>query len=124
MTARDWLAKRAELEAAASEGPWEAPEAILGVAATTVFGPERTHALYHTGDHGTAAWVADARTTAPAMRKALEAVLAIHHQRPWEALKDSMYFGQAEFPDQCDHCRRAYPCTTVDALTAALGGES
>lgn len=119
MTAREWLAKRAELEAAATEGPWEAPEAVLGVAATTVFGPEYAHVLYHSRDHGTAAWVADARTSAPAMRKALEAVLELHPQEPFEMPNGKTWV-------RCGRCSHASnrPCPTVAAVEAALGVES
>lgn len=43
------------------------------------------------------------------------AVLALHHRRPW-VMSDPMAHDDTQFSDVCDHCRRAYPCPTVQAL--------
>lgn len=78
MTTTDPRARLDEIKAradAATEGPWEAPETILGLPATTVFGPKRRHVLYHTGTHIDAEFVAHARTEHPAMAAALTDVL-------------------------------------------------
>ncbi|MGH1563059.1 hypothetical protein [Mumia sp. DW29H23] len=52
-------------------------------------------------------------------RGALAAVHDLHHRRPHQ-LGDFVHFGQAVFPDLCDHCRVAYPCDTVQAIQEAL----
>jgi hypothetical protein len=49
---------------------------------------------------------------------AVARVRTLHFQRPWQAWGDFTHFGQTEFPDLCDHCRRAYPCETIQALEA------
>lgn len=49
---------------------------------------------------------------------AVERVRALHFRRPWSVWGDFTHFGQTEFPDLCDHCRRAYPCETIQALEA------
>lgn len=49
---------------------------------------------------------------------AVEAVMAFHIEREWRPL-DGMHLGGTV----CDHCRRSWPCRTVQAITAALEGE-
>lgn len=47
-------------------------------------------------------------------------VEGLHFRRPWDFLRDSVTFGQTQYPDLCDHCRSNWPCPTL----AALKGES
>ncbi len=70
-----------------------------------------------------AEFIAHARTDVPALVAALRAVLDMHARRPWR-LGDFLCHGQTEFPDQCDACRTEWPCPTVLAVEAALGGFS
>ena len=44
----------------------------------------------------------------------VEAVLDLHVEREWRPL-DGMYLGGTS----CDHCRRSWPCPTVQTLTTA-----
>ena len=90
MTAADWLAERARIEQAASEGPWEhegVGEIIqhfsLPEPATIVSTDVACMGYCYGGSAAgverdeDAEFIADARTSAPKMRAALEAVLAI-----------------------------------------------
>ena len=49
-------------------------------------------------------------------QEAVEAVKALHSQRPFDLSKDSVYFGQTTYPDKCDHCRVPWPCATIKAI--------
>ena len=122
----DWIAKRRELLAAATEGPWEAdgteisqhwscPEPWKPVASNEV-----ACMAYCYGGSGRgiereddANLIADARTSLPRALDALEAVLAPHqlHEVPG---------GQR----WCLHCGADWPCPTVDAAETALRGDS
>ena len=44
-------------------------------------------------------------------------LLALHRRRPHEPF-DFITFGQTEFPDLCDHCRRRWPCETAAIIEA------
>ena len=59
----------------------------------------------------------NARDRAEKAEAKVARVEALHFRRPWNFLRDSLVFGQADHPDQCDHCRRNWPCETVAALT-------
>ena len=109
VSAEEWLAERARIEQAATEGPWEingAGEYVSGVG--LMVGP---------GDDGVSGadvdFITDARTAMPKMRAALEAVLALHWGEPY-----------AQGPGYCAECEHQWPCPTVAAITAALGAES
>ena len=58
----------------------------------------------------------NARDRAERAEAKLARVEALHFRRPWSFLRDSLVFGQATHPDQCNHCRRNWPCETVAAL--------
>ena len=136
MTAADWISDRRTLIDAAPPAPWKYREGAYGDPAN---GPDHTKLTAPHPEHGEQtiaegeydswsglglALAADARTSLPAALNALEAVLKLHYRREWSQWSgDFMYFGQTEFPDLCDHCRRAYPCETVTAITTALGSE-
>ena len=117
MSAAEWIAKRRELLADATEGPWAAEYSSLHRdcvvphdARSTREAVAQTRLLRAAGD---AALIADARTSLPRALDALEAVLAPHqmHEVPG---------GQR----WCLHCGGDWPCPTVDAAETALRGES
>ena len=73
MSAAEWIAKRRELLAAATEGPW-APEDVYGlVAPTKIDGYTHPVERAETIRQGAAddALIADARTSLPAIAEAL-----------------------------------------------------
>lgn len=134
MTAQERITEWAALADKATRGPWRylsrnaisTPPIDIDEAN---WGPEghsgyRIHTAQDTGawKYADAALFAASRTAVPAMAAALTAVLERHHRRVWSILSgDSATFAQTEYPDQCDHCRRAYPCPTVEAIETALG---
>ena len=125
MSAEEWLAERARIEQAATDGPW--------IAATGAYGwdhdDEATHVWHREPIGGgtykalikivdnelnqtapeDAEFIADARTTMPKMRAALEAVLALHWGEPY-----------AQGPGYCAECEHRWPCGTYGAITEAL----
>jgi hypothetical protein len=112
---------RARVEAA-TEGPWRTRRhrarnlAVTDEAAATF--------VAHYTEPDNAEFIAAARADVPVLVAAVEGVLALHTRRPWSTILDSVEFDQQEFPDQCNHCRQAWPCATVRAVQDALGGES
>ena len=124
----EWIAKREQLEQAATEGPWhwepssmagkwptlveslatEDGEAVLLGWGDDAFGIE--------GDPADREFIADARTSLPAALAALKAVLDEHPRY------------EGDFSDFCGHCQArgegVWPCPTVTAIHAALRGES
>lgn len=90
MSAADWLAERARIEQAATDGPWvrewSTPDQwwIIHGQPNPAKGDDRmvcpeVATLNHREDWtADAAFIADARTAMPKMRAALEAVLALH----------------------------------------------
>jgi hypothetical protein len=88
---------------------------------TTQGDPQRCESDGYT--YADAEFIAHARTDLDDLRGAVEDVLALHHRRAWTWHQDSVEFGQTEFPDQCDSagCHN-WPCPTVAAITARLGG--
>ena len=56
------------------------------------------------------------------LRRQVAAVRALHYRRPFgrssKGAPDFVAHGQTEFPDQCDHCQRCWPCDTIRALDA------
>lgn len=133
MTARDWLAKRAELEGAAPSAPWMYTERADGnpadgptLTALVANHPTLGEQTIAQGDYDSWSghaliFAADARTSAPAMRKALEAALEIHHLIEGRPDCGNGCCGVVE--DECAECRY-WPCYTVTAIEAALGDES
>ena len=122
MTAADWLAERRRIEQAASEGPWEhegVGEIIqhfsLPEPATVVSADVACMGYCYGGSAAgverdeDAEFIADARTALPKMRRALEAVLALHWGEPY-----------AQGPDYCAECEHQWPCGTYTAITEAL----
>ena len=132
MSAAEWIAKRRELLAAATEGPW-APEDVYGlVAPTKIDGYTHPVERAETIRQGAAddALIADARTALPAALAALEQVLALHPAG--EHPTSSHYYcepyecdqaGDGELLAHCDVCREWWPCSTVTAIAKALGVE-
>ncbi len=125
MSAADWLAERRRIEQAASEGPWEhegVGEIIqhfsLPEPATIVSTDVACMGYCYGGSAAgverdeDAEFIADARTSAPKMLAALEAVLALH----W----DERY---AQGPGYCAECEHMWPCETYSAIAEALGVE-
>ena len=121
MSAADWLAERRRIEQAATDGPWMSEWdtsdewwTIHGQPNPTK-GDERmvcpeVATLQHSEDWtADAEFIADARTSAPKMRAALEAVLALHWGEPY-----------AQGPDYCAECEHLWPCETYAAITEAL----
>ena len=127
-TAADWLAERRRIEQAASEGPWEhegvgeiSQHFSLPEPATVVSTDVACMGYCYGGSAAgverdeDAAFIADARTSAPKMRAALEAVLALH---PWECLECEGI--DLDASPRCGHCYEPWPCPTVAAITEAL----
>ena len=128
MSAEDWLAERARIEQAASEGPWEhegVGEIIqhfsLPEPATIVSTDVACMGYCYGGSAAgverdeDAAFIADARTAMPKMRAALEAVLALH---PWECLECEGI--DLDASPRCGHCYEPWPCPTVVLIREAL----
>ena len=120
MTASDWIAERRRIEQAATEGPWRAAVVARfvdddgcerGKGAIYPAGPSGPPPLFVTPDWlaADAEFIADARTSAPKMRAALEAALALHRGEPY-----------AQGPDYCAECEHQWPCGTYTAITKAL----
>ena len=124
MSAADWLAERRRIEQAATDGPWvrewSTPDQwwIIHGQPNPAKGDDRmvcpeVATLNHREDWtADAEFIADARTSAPKMRRALEAVLALHWGEPY-----------AQGPDYCAECEHLWPCETYSAITEALGVE-
>ena len=121
MTAADWIAERRRFEQAATEGPWEAgtgdgdPRPHVWTSRSSGCVAEITYVVPN--DYGDvrpddAVFIAEARTSLPKMRAALEAVLALHWGEPC-----------AQGPDYCAECEHLWPCETYSAITEALGVE-
>jgi hypothetical protein len=75
--------------------------------------------------HDAEAELADATTAAQNLRDELQGaqerlrrVRELHVRRPWHWARDSVTFGQSDYPDRCDHCHRDWPCETATALDA------
>ena len=130
MTAAEWITKRRELLAAASEGPWDYyrphPNYRTYQVSSVAPGGYLDDEVANCDDvlaTENAALIADARTSLPRALAALEAVLAEHERG---------HFG----PILGFRCRRCitgsagyavpspWPCSTVTAIETALGGES
>ena len=162
MTAADWLAERARIEQAATEGPWEndgggeinqhfsLPEPWATVVSTDVACMAYCYGGSAAGVERDedAEFIADARTSAPRMRAALEAVLALHETVAVYAQADECECGNEDHtiiesgqgddlcwdtptgelccPECLDEDSGAidYPCPTVAEIAKALGVES
>ena len=116
MSAADWLAEQRRIEQAATDGPWDATHdgdvELPRVWAdddliAKLSGPRPYSTLIPDAE-----FIADARTAMPKMRRALEAVLALHWGEPY-----------AQGPDYCAECEHLWPCETYSAITEALGVE-
>lgn len=126
---RDWIAKREQLEQAATEGPWFQDAWDPGIVRGgdgrywSIFESEMGHdAAAAPSD---AAFIADARTSLPAALAALKAVLELH--RPVEVEPSDTICGECSF--QLPNGRYfgkvvEWPCSTVATIEAALWGES
>ena len=112
----EWIAKRRELLAAATEGPWDyyRPHPLYRIYRVSSVAPggyldDEAASCDDVRATENAALIADARTSLPRTLDALEAVLAPHqlHEVPG---------GQR----WCLHCGADWPCPTVAAITEAL----
>ena len=123
----EWIAKREQLEGAATPGPWhwEPPSGDDWPAHDESLATEDGEAVLlgwgydASGIEGAPAdreFIADARTSLPAALAALKAVLDEHPRY------------EGDFSDFCGHCQArgegVWPCPTVTAIHAALGDES
>jgi hypothetical protein len=159
-TTRAWLVERQALAAAATEGPWEAhtwkgvTKNLLGEkrdASGAELSVVPSDGVYGVMSPEDAEFIADSRTSVPAMAAALTAVLDLH--RPMGIY--SMEHGDCDHADPescppvetdagtmcgdspdyyaCEECMDVggelspsypeHPCATVRAIQAALGGE-
>lgn len=111
---RAWLEERQALADAATDGPREAEPPEGNLASPT----QGTFVEVFSWTDADAEFIADARQSVPAMAAALTAVLDLHH-------KDDAGPGR----DTCESCSDIeevtifWPCDTVRAIQAALGGE-
>ena len=126
MKAREWIAKRRELLAAATEGPWS-PEDVYGlVAPTKIDGYTHPVERAETIRQGAAddALIADARTSLPRALDALEAVLKevwrIESGHHFHGTTCTCGYASHRARDRTEHLTR--PLT--DAIEAALRGDS
>lgn len=111
-----WLDQGRTLTDQATEGPWEArsSEVTMNDRSEWKIGKyNRPQSLRSVMRGADAAFIADARTRLPA---ALDALQAIHdmHRRIW-----------VDGIEYCKHCvdfGGEYPCPTVRAIQAAIGG--
>lgn len=144
-TISEYLAEQKRLAEAATEGPWafaaapaegseETPIEYLHGALTgdgplfVVWVPKtegdpggyRLTAATGDGPHASmdAEFIAAARESVPRLVAALEAVAEMHAEREWRPL-DGTYIGGGS----CKSCRQPWPCPTIRAVEAALGGE-
>ena len=116
MSAAEWIAKRRDLLADATEGPWVAEYSSLHRdcvvphdARSTREAVAQTRLLRAAGD---AQFIADARTSLPRALDALEAVLMVHKRR------------ENRHGDYCTADGELWPCHTAHAIETALRGES
>ena len=126
MTAAEWIAKRRELLAAATEGPW-APEDVYGlVAPTKIDGYTHPVERAETIRQGAAddALIADARTSLPRALDALEAVpkeaWRIESGHHFHGTTCTCGYASHRARDRTEHLTR--PLT--DAIETALRGEA
>ena len=126
MSAAEWVAKRRELLAAATEGPW-APEDVYGlVAPTKIDGYTHPVERAETIRQGAAddALIADARTSLPRALDALEAVpkeaWRIESGHHFHGTTCTCGYASHRARDRTEHLTR--PLT--DAIEAALRGDS
>lgn len=120
------LARVAELDSAATDGPWEVDPEFVSDNGLRYRSPR----VYVEGWSGypvndaceiilpatneDATLSAEYRTAAPAMARALQAVLEVHERKQFEDEPSESY---------CDNCQRTagiWPCSTVRAITRAL----
>lgn len=133
---REWIAKREQLEQAATEGPWRAEYSGAEGNCVIPHDAESTREAvaitrpYRSGAN--AEFIAAANpATVLRLLDALEAVLELHEMgmRP-----TSMHYncepsecdqaGDGELRAECEMCGEWWPCPTVRAVEAALRGES
>ena len=156
MSAADWIAEQRRVEQAATEGPWEAgtgdgdPHPHVWTSRSSACVAEITYVVPN--DYGDvrpddAVFIAEARTSLPKMRAALEAVLALHEPVAVYAQADECECGNEDHAiiesaqgddlcwdtptgeQRCGECLDEdseyidYPCPTVAAIAEALGVE-
>lgn len=122
MSAADWIAEQRRIEQAATEGPWDTSTTSWEPEARMVDVPDGDDEMSLAWEAGgglcvmsraDAEFIADARTSLPKMRAALEAVLALHWGEPY-----------AQGPGYCAECEHLWPCETYSAITEALEVEA
>lgn len=139
MTATERLAEIKARAEAATEGPWEYREEILGLPNTTVMAGNEQVGYVAVGHFlsGNANFIAASRTDVPRLVAALEAVLELHRPREIQVMT-----GEDCLSDECGHpdmddcpvgpfdrCAgcvgyTAHPCPTVTVINEALGEET
>ena len=133
MSAEEWLAERARIEQAATEGPWtwqtpsgddwpQADESLLGPTGGAVLSGWGYDASGIEAAPEDRAYIADARTSLPKAVAAIRAVLALH--QPVDAL--NMRTNRVQPVCSERSCGQengdfmAWPCPTVRAIEKAL----
>ena len=145
MSAEEWLAERARIEQAATEGPWETgnywgalthgPDGVIGA----YYGEEcpacdesldaEAEVVVEVGDLD---WIADARTALPKALDALGAVLALHRPHVcgevplWQLERGACFIGNdgCLSVGTCRDCQMPYPCPTVTQIQEALNARA
>ena len=118
----DWITRRRELLAAATEGPWEADGTEISQHCMAYCYGGSGRGIEREDD---ANLIADARTSLPRALDALEAVLALHRPHicgdTW-GTQGACFIGHGGCMSggTCRGCRMSYPCPTVAAVTGAL----
>ena len=147
---RDWIAKREQLEATATPGPWSAADEYGDISGSDylwcvsqmrpgfeAMSPTEGYVgdVAEVGDsEADAEFIADARTALPAALAALRAVLELHRLNREDDGNCQGYTssGYGYLDRWCFECSEQsgreygvqWPCLTVRAVEAALRGES
>ena len=127
--AAEWIAKRRELLAAATERPWEIRS--YGPHEYSVYAPRWPGIIAELGNGAEdATLIADARTSLPRALDALEAVLELHRLNREDDGECQGYIssGYGYLDRWCVECSEQsgreygtpWPCPTVAAITEAL----
>ena len=115
---------------AATEGPWEAHEGIVGAmtgprgcgGCSGLVSPRHEPACFWSEVAGAApadaAFIADARTAVPALTAAVRDVLALHREDGKVLGYDAE--GVLDYIPACAECGCSWPCATRRALAAHL----